>query len=111
MTRQFLTALSLLAFFAVTLPAETVTDRLPRSTPEAEGVSSEGLAALITDLDEKIDAMNSVMIMRHGKVIAEAYWAPNSAETTHVLYSLTKSFTSTAIGLPWPKGNFPWTIK
>ena len=104
MTRLFLATISLLAFFAVRLPAETVTDRLPRSTPEAEGVSSEGLAALITDLDEKIDAMNSVMILRHGKVIAEAYWAPHSPETTHVLYSLTKSFTSTAIGFAVTEG-------
>ncbi len=75
-----------------------------RSTPEAEGVSSEGITALINDLDDKINAMNSLMVLRHGKVIAECWWTPNSPQTTHCLYSLTKSFTSTAIGFAVAEG-------
>lgn len=39
------------------------------------------------------------MLLRHGKVVAEAWWAPESAEKPHVLWSLSKSFTSTAVGL------------
>jgi CubicO group peptidase (beta-lactamase class C family) len=39
------------------------------------------------------------MLLRHGKVVAEGWWAPYSAEAPHSLYSLSKSFTSTAIGL------------
>ena len=77
---------------------------LVRSTPEAEGVSSEAITKLIGELDQNIDTMNSLMILRHGKVIAECWWAPHTPETTHALYSLTKSFTSTAIGFAVAEG-------
>lgn len=72
---------------------------LPRSTPEAEGVSS---AALITFLDSVAAGrheFHSVMIVRHGKVIAEGWWDPYKPELRHTLYSTSKSFTSTAVGL------------
>jgi CubicO group peptidase (beta-lactamase class C family) len=39
------------------------------------------------------------MLLRHGYVISEGWWAPYSAEKPHSLFSLSKSFTSTAIGL------------
>ena len=39
------------------------------------------------------------MVVRHGHVVAEGWWAPYSAERPHLLYSLTKSFTSIAVGL------------
>ncbi len=39
------------------------------------------------------------MVVRHGHVVAEGWWAPYSAERPHLLYSLTKSFTSVAVGL------------
>jgi CubicO group peptidase (beta-lactamase class C family) len=42
---------------------------------------------------------HSVMILRHGKVIAEGWWSPYRPDLKHTLYSLSKSFTSTAIGL------------
>jgi CubicO group peptidase (beta-lactamase class C family) len=37
--------------------------------------------------------------VRHGQVVAEGWWGPYDARTPHVLYSLSKSFTSTAVGL------------
>ena len=37
--------------------------------------------------------------MRHGKVIAEGWWKPNSADKPHILNSASKSFNSTAVGL------------
>ncbi|MEO6455614.1 MAG: serine hydrolase, partial [Ginsengibacter sp.] len=39
------------------------------------------------------------MLLRHGNVIAEGWWKPFEPEFKHTLYSLSKSFTSTAIGL------------
>jgi len=77
---------------------------LPRSTPEAEGVSSAAVLDLVTTLDAKVDTMHSVMVVRHGKVIAEAWWKPEAADKPHVLWSLSKSFTSTAIGLAVAEG-------
>src|SRR6185369_17873170 len=71
---------------------------LPRSTPEAQGVSSAALLEFVNTLDQQIEGMHSVMIVRHGHVIAEGWWAPYDAAHNHVLYSLSKSFTSTAVG-------------
>ena len=72
---------------------------LPRSTPESQGVSSEALAEFITALDKNVTAIHSVMVVRHGHVIAEAWWKPQTPNTPHVMWSLSKSFTSTAVGL------------
>ena len=42
--------------------------------------------------------------VRHGQVIAEGWWSPYAADLNHMLYSLSKSFTSTAIGLAVTEG-------
>ncbi len=78
--------------------------RLPRATPESQGVSSAAIAKFVRAADEKVNSMHSVMILRHGKVIAEAWWAPEDATKPHVLWSLSKSFTSTAVGLAVEEG-------
>lgn len=73
---------------------------LSKSTPEAEGISSEGILNFIEAAEkEQPDALHSMMIVRHGKTVAEGWWNPYNAESPHLLYSLSKSFTSTAIGL------------
>lgn len=72
---------------------------LPRSTPAAAGVSSRSIAALLDRLEEQSVELHSIMVVRHGHVVAEGWWAPYSAERPHLLYSLTKSFTSVAVGL------------
>jgi len=72
---------------------------LPRSTPEAQGVSSNAIQNFIETADREVNSMHSFMLVRHGHVVAEAWWAPESAERPHVLWSLSKSFTSTAVGL------------
>ena len=77
---------------------------LPRATPESQGVSSKAIADFIQAADEKVSSMHSLMILRHGKVIAEAWWAPETADKPHVLWSLSKSFTSTAVGLAVQEG-------
>lgn len=72
---------------------------LPRSTPEQQGVSSQ---AIITFLDSAVRDRNefhSFMFVRHGKVIAEGWWNPYRPDLKHTMYSLSKSFTATAVGL------------
>lgn len=71
---------------------------LPRSTPEAEGVSSKGIIAFLDAISNSSHEMHSIMILRHGKVIAEGWWKPYRPDLKHTLYSLSKSFTSTAVG-------------
>jgi CubicO group peptidase (beta-lactamase class C family) len=48
--------------------------------------------------------MNSFILVRHGYVVAEGWWSPYDANTPHILYSLSKSFTSTAVGLAISEG-------
>jgi CubicO group peptidase (beta-lactamase class C family) len=44
------------------------------------------------------------MLLRHGQALAEGWWSPYEAERPHMLFSLSKSFTSTAIGLAVAEG-------
>lgn len=77
---------------------------LPRSTPERQGISSADILDFIAAADQQIDTMNSFMLVRHGSVVAEGWWGPYDAATPHILYSLSKSFTSTAVGLAIGEG-------
>ena len=72
---------------------------LPRSTPEAQGISSAAIRAYLEAADKEVKAMHSFMLVRHGKVVAEAWWKPETAEKPHQMWSLSKSFTSTAVGM------------
>lgn len=77
---------------------------LPRSTPEAEGIASSAILAFVQEADRSLDSMHSLMIVRHGKVVTEGWWTPYDANTRHELYSLSKSFTSTAVGFAVSEG-------
>jgi CubicO group peptidase (beta-lactamase class C family) len=77
---------------------------LPRSSPEAQGVSAAAIREFVEAADREVNAMNSFMLVRHGQVIAEGWWTPYAPEVPHVLYSLSKSFTSTAVGLAVAEG-------
>jgi len=79
-------------------PPATVSP-LPRSTPEAEGISSAGVLTLVNALATQINEVHSLMLLRHGKVVAEGWWAPYTPGDMHNMYSVTKSFNSTAVGM------------
>jgi CubicO group peptidase (beta-lactamase class C family) len=72
---------------------------LPRSAPEAQGIPSSAILAFVEAAEAKSLGVHSVMILRHGHVIAEGWWAPYGKDDPHMLYSLSKSFTSTAAGI------------
>lgn len=78
--------------------------RLPRATPESQGVSTSAIAGFIEAATKEVNSIHSLIVVRHGKVVAEAWWAPESAEKPHVMWSLSKSFTSTAVGLAVAEG-------
>ncbi len=78
---------------------------LPTSTPAAEGVDARGVHAFLDALEGAPEIEpHSLMILRHGRLIASGWWAPYTAERPHLLYSLSKSFTSTAAGLAAAEG-------
>ncbi len=80
-----------------------INSELPRSTPEQHGVSSAAILNLVNAFDEH-DSVHSFMLLRHGNVLAEGWWAPFERNDPHQLYSLSKSFTSTAVGLAIAEG-------
>jgi CubicO group peptidase (beta-lactamase class C family) len=96
--RAILLALSAAMFLAAPPPAHAASMPLPRSTPEAQGISSQAIRDFVAAAD-KINTLHSFMLVRHGRVIGEGWWKPEAADKPHVLASLSKSFNSTAVGL------------
>ena len=76
----------------------------PRKDPESLGVSSRGVLGFVDSVERSGLELHSFMLLRHGCVAAEGWWAPFRPELKHMLYSLSKSFTSTAIGLAVMEG-------
>jgi CubicO group peptidase (beta-lactamase class C family) len=75
-----------------------------RVTPESQGVSSAVVADFVDHANREVKSIHSFMLLRHGKLVAEAWWAPETSQNPHVLWSLSKSFTSTAVGLAVAEG-------
>lgn len=71
---------------------------LPRSTPSAEGVDAAGLLDLLDAAEAHDLGLHSLMVLRHGRVVAEGWWTPYAASRPHLGYSLSKSLTATAVG-------------
>lgn len=78
---------------------------LPTSTPADQGVDASGVHAFLDALEGAPDIEpHSLMIMRHGRLVASGWWAPYTPERPHLLYSLSKSFTATAAGFAVAEG-------
>lgn len=89
------------------LYAEPVTPfHLPRSSPELQGASSTGLQAFLEAIEKSKIEFHSIMVLRHGHVIAEGWWKPYAPVLKHTLYSLSKSFTSSAVGMAIAEKHF-----
>ncbi|SFT08838.1 serine hydrolase [Paenibacillus sp. BC26] len=78
--------------------------QLPRSKPEEQGVSSKAIMRFLDVIGENNWEVHGFMLLRHGHVIAEGWWAPYRSDIPHALYSLSKSFVSTAIGFAEAEG-------
>ncbi|MGB9997038.1 serine hydrolase domain-containing protein [Streptomyces pseudogriseolus] len=78
---------------------------LPTADPAAQGVDASGVHAFLDALEADPDIEpHGLTIVRHGHVVASGTWAPYAAERPHLLYSLSKSFASTAAGLAEAEG-------
>jgi CubicO group peptidase (beta-lactamase class C family) len=111
--RQFLqrigfgtAGLALVSFLpgCVSTPTKVAQPGLARSTPEAQGVSSAGISAFLDALAKSNHEFHSFMMLRHGNVIAEGWWTPYGPQYNHTMYSMSKSFTSTAVGFAVSEG-------
>ena len=69
-------------------PSTAGAGKLPRSAPEAQGVSSSGVLSFLDAIQHSKHELHSFMLVRHGQVVAEGWWSPYGPECNHTLYSL-----------------------
>lgn len=70
-----------------------------------QGVDPAAVLAFVDAVDADPDVeLHGVMVLRHGQVVAEGWWAPHTPDRTRLLYSLSKSFTSTALAFALSEG-------
>ncbi len=82
-----------------------MTTTFPRSTPSALDIDARGIAAFLDALESTPDVEgHSFVLLRHGQVAAEGTWDPYRAESVHLLYSLSKSFTAAGVGIAVREG-------
>lgn len=84
-------------------PQSTV-EQLPTSAPEARGIPSSAIQTFVDAVDRRIDALHSLVLVRHGHVVARGWWQPYRSDSPHLMFSVSKSFTSTAVGLAVAEG-------
>jgi CubicO group peptidase (beta-lactamase class C family) len=78
------------------------TKRWLESTPEAQGMDSSALAKLVAGGAAR--GFDSILVVRHGRIVTEAYYAPYTAEIPHQIHSSTKVIVSTMIGMLFKDG-------
>lgn len=78
--------------------------QLEHTTPESVGVDSKMITAFLNEINENGYGLQSFTIVRHDKICAQGFYKPYSADMPHVLYSMSKSVTSTAIGFAVSEG-------
>lgn len=72
------------------------------STPEAQGMDSSALARLVGY--GASHSFDSLLVVRHGRIVTEAYYAPYTADVPHNLFSATKAVTGTLLGMTYKDG-------
>jgi CubicO group peptidase (beta-lactamase class C family) len=80
------------------------TDMWRTSTPEEQGIDSQGIAAMIDKIAQASPYVHSFLLIRNGTLVTEAYFAPIAREHVHLLFSATKSVTSALVGIAIQEG-------
>lgn len=76
----------------------------PSCTPAEVGICPDGISAFLSDLTRKGIELHSLMVIRHGRLCAEGYYAPYGPDYLHPIFSFSKSFTAAAIGFAEQEG-------
>jgi CubicO group peptidase (beta-lactamase class C family) len=72
------------------------------SSPEEQGMDSKELANLV-DFGTT-HSFDSLLVARHGRIVAEAYYAPYAADIPHTINSCTKSIIGTLTAIAFKEG-------
>lgn len=81
------------------------TDAFPISTPEQQGMSSQPLLTILRSLIDHQKGIHSLLIVRNGYLVVEAYFDPYRENMKHHLASASKSITSMLIGIAGKQGH------
>jgi len=76
----------------------------PVSTPEEQGVDSENLLQMIKTIRKEDRNVHSILIVRHGRLLLEAYFSPYKKDFKHIIFSATKSISSLLVGIALQEG-------
>lgn len=94
-----------LSFLLVFAGTKAQNRKLEVTTPESLGISSQAILNFIEAAEkERKDELHSFVLLRHGQIAAQGWWNPYNPDSPHMLFSLSKSFTSTAIGIAQAEG-------
>ncbi len=77
---------------------------LRTSPPEAQGLPSQAVLDFLAAVEAQCDCVHGFLLLRHQQVVAAGWWAPYQPAQPHMLFSLSKSFTSAAAGFAIAEG-------
>lgn len=77
---------------------------LPRATPSSQDVDASRIGAFVHAAAQTGIELHSLMVVRRGHVVAEGWWDPYKPDGVQLVYSLSKAFTSAAIGIAAGEG-------
>ncbi len=102
---RFLTAIAACLSFGCgsCTPSTTPVD-WPTSTPERQGIDSEALSDLVERIDREELPVDSLLVARNGSLVLDAYFYPYLGDRPHDVASVTKSITSTLVGIAVDEG-------
>lgn len=75
-----------------------------RATPESMGIDSLAILKALKAIETSGKEIHSMLVVRHGVLAFEHYFAPYDRETLHSMFSCSKTFTSMLIGIAAGKG-------
>src|SRR5437879_11352209 len=106
--RRLLAHSAFLLLLPATVPLEAEGASSPEWTtalPEEVGLDSAALVEMFNHVRQQDVPVHSAQIVRHGKLMLDAYFYPYRAGMRHDVASVTKSITSTLVGLAIEKGH------
>ena len=68
------------------------------------GINPKAVYDFVKRCEEEELGVNSMMLLKNGKVVAQGCHTPYSNTTKHIMYSLSKSVTATALGFAVDEG-------
>ncbi|NMA83638.1 MAG: beta-lactamase family protein [Epulopiscium sp.] len=77
---------------------------LSRESLQNLNISAQAIDMLLDEVEQQKMEVHSLIISKQGKIVCEGYWKPYAIDVPHIMYSVSKTFAATAIGLLYDDG-------